>query len=177
MGHEKDPLRQVRRSLAALAGAALLFGAVANAPADDGSGAPASLAKPPQAPPRIASVEGGIEAAIDAPWRIEPDLGAPVLYPTIPIVFTVHDANLTGNDFNPVLGPFCELVIREEPPSGPAFPLVRRTPVFIDEVERSGPWLLNLQAENHRLCRPARGESCPDDLVIGTSAEWHATLL
>ena len=174
---QTDPLRHVYRLLAALGCAALLGGAARNGISADTAGtAPDPVAKPTPSP-NIASIEGGIEAAIDAPWRIEPDPSSAQRYPTIPIILSIHDAHMRGNDNNPALGPFCELVIREEPQSGPALPLVYRAASSIEEIERSDVWRLNLPAENHRLCRPARGEQCPADVVVGTSAEWHATFL
>jgi hypothetical protein len=172
-----DSLRRARRLVGALACAVLLGGAAGTGTAADSAAGPAPVARPTPGAPHIASVEGGTEAAIDAPWRIEPDPSSERLYPVIPIVFSVHDAYLRGNDNNPALGQFCELVVREERLNGPTLPLIRRLPTSIDEIERSDAWRLNLVAPNHRLCRPARGEQCGEELKIGRSAEWHATFL
>lgn len=126
----------------------------------------------------IASVEGGVEAAVDAPWRLEPTFGSVPVYPSIPIVVSIHDTNQQSPEGPTVaLGQFCEVLVIE----GDTSPSWRRqlfTPGQLAEVERSDKWpVSSATAANHRLCRQWAGETCSgSDLDIGPSAEWHATL-
>ena len=126
---------------------------------------------------QIASVEGGVEAAIDAPWRLEPDFAATPVYPRIPIVVSIHDSSLQSTQGPTVaLGVFCEMAVREE---GAAMSTDYFKADRLSEIERSDKWpISSAPAANHRLCRRWAGETCgPADLDVGPSAEWHGTLL
>jgi hypothetical protein len=130
----------------------------------------------------IASVEGGVEAAIDAPWRLEPDVGSLPLYPTIPIVVSIHDTSVQSTEGPTVdLGRFCEMLVVEGDGASTWHKEIF-TPDRLTEVERSDKWRTSsLPATNHRLCRLWQGEACSDDdrddLDVGPSAEWHGTAL
>ncbi|MBI4508963.1 MAG: hypothetical protein HY698_04975 [Deltaproteobacteria bacterium] len=152
----------------------------------------------------MASVMGGVEAAIDAPWRLEPigaDEGARAnIYPSIPIVVSIHDASLQSDpETRTPLGQFCELRVYEywadgqqhndpllDTREGPQevyefeWHLVTRIPAdspLIREIERSDKWPYSSDgAANHRLCRRWAGEDCTGILDVGSSAEWHALI-
>ena len=146
----------------------------------------------------LASVMGGIEAGIDAPWRLEP-IGADIdarsnIYPPIPLVISVHDASLQRDPETRVaLGQFCGVSITEawndgqvhyDPFDHSPYPalwnLTTSIPASsprIREIERSDKWPYNSgMAANHRLCRRWAGENCNSVLDVGSSAEWHATV-
>jgi hypothetical protein len=126
----------------------------------------------------IASVEGGIEAAIDAPWRLEPDYTSTPNYPQIPIVVSIHDSSLQSTQGDTVaLGQFCELTIQEQ--VGTSFVKQVLTRANLSEVERSDKWpISSAPASNHRLCRQWAGTACSAaDLDVGPSAEWYGTFL
>lgn len=126
----------------------------------------------------IASVEGGIEAAIDAPWRLEPDYLSSPNYPKIPIVVSIHDSTLQSTQGETVaLGQFCELTIQEQ--VGTSIAIQVLTPTNLTEVERSDKWpISSAPASNHRLCRQWAGTTCgAADLDVGPSAEWYGTFL
>jgi hypothetical protein len=143
------------------------------------AGLPAISAQTTDGTVYIASVEGGVEAAIDAPWRLEPDLSSFPFYPPIPIIVSVHDTSLQSTEGPTVaLGQFCEMLVIE----GDSATTWRKeifTPDRLAEVERSDKWPISSKpAANHRLCRQWQGEVCsPDDLKISPSAEWHGTVL
>jgi hypothetical protein len=176
-------------------------------PGPDTAPEPAAMPHtPPPAPPEqvtvatqaLASVMGGIEAGIDAPWRLEP-IGADIdarsnIYPPIPLVISVHDASLQRDPETRVpLGQFCGVSINEAWNDGQVhydlfdhgpYPkqwfLNRDIPAsspLIREIERSDKWPYNSgMAANHRLCRRWAGENCNGVLDVGSSAEWHATV-
>jgi hypothetical protein len=127
----------------------------------------------------IASVDGGVEAAIDAPWRLEPDPLSALRYPKIPIVVSIHDASQQYDpDTQVFLGTFCEMAIQEAPDQGPPMATQFRTAATLTEIERNDIWPPNSDiAPNHRRCRPASGQACPADLEVGPAGEWHGTVL
>lgn len=122
----------------------------------------------------IASVVGGVEAAIDAPWRLEP--GPSGGYGAIPIVVSIHDTSMQVDPGSALsLDKICEVMIEEEAPSG--LQLTTIAAADIAEIERSDKWPYNSDvAANHRLCRHWAGENCANELKVGGSAEWHATV-
>lgn len=145
----------------------------------------------------LASVMGGMEVGIDAPWRLEP-IGSDIdahsnVYPPIPIVVSVHDANMQrdADTFRPI-GRFCGVSIHEYWADGNLnryHPLGDRTERWsldtwipansplVREIERSGTWQYNSDfAAGHRVCRRWRGESCETELDASQTAEWHATI-
>jgi hypothetical protein len=151
----------------------------------------ASCGEPPDGDPEpivtvqgaMASVMGGVEAAIDAPWRLEP-IG-PVnpartnVYPPIPITISIHDASLQQDPISQALypiGQLCAVVIDEGDAGGPLTVITPDSPA-LREIESSGKWpYTSDHAANHRLCRHWQGESCADVLDVGSTAEWHATI-
>lgn len=147
----------------------------------------------------IASVMGGADTAIDAPWRLEPigdDLAAQSsVYPPIPLVVTIHDASMQRDaDTARPFGRFCGLRVHEywrdgqqhddpfAPQDGQVHPWnlttwIPASSVSVREIERSDKWPASSdRAANHRVCRQWAGESCANELDAGASAEWHATI-
>jgi hypothetical protein len=173
--------RRALRLLGAVLFTALLCGGrrdgIAVAFIEDAPG-PQPTPTPTPMPQPIAAVMGGVEAAIDAPWRIEPDPASPRRYPTIPLVVSIHDESLQSDPNPALLGPFCEMAIREEAEVGPTPPPEYHRAGSLEEVERSDRWPNDDDyAGHHRLCRPASGQDCSADLVVHGSAEWHGTVL
>jgi len=154
----------------------------------------------------IASVMGGADVAVDAPWRLEP-IGSDVdvlsnVYPPIPIVVTVHDASMQRDaETAKPYGEFCGIHLNElwqdnsthyYPP--PEFPQggvdpplevwalttdIKANNAAVREIERSDKWPASSDvAANHRVCKQWAGENCAamNVLNVGTSAEWHATI-
>lgn len=186
-------------SLATLAAAA---GCAAEAGEDPGSSPP-----PPEpeanigtATSAIASVMGGADTAVDAPWRLEP-IGSDIdamsnVYPPIPIVVTLHDASLQRDaETAKPYGEFCGVTVTEAWKDGQThydlfdqgpYPKVWTLSTFyaanspaVREIERSDKWPASSDvAANHRVCRQWAGENCAalNVLNAGTSAEWHATV-
>ncbi len=143
----------------------------------------------------IVGVEGTMEYAIDAPWRIEPSAvrdGSPV-YGAIPIQISIHDANMLGRDHDYLpnqasvsMGWVCSVVVRERtrddapgaPPTGASteFPFAA-----LDEVEFTrGTWPSAGDASDpvppHSLCRAWAGEDCSAAALVTGTSEWHAAL-
>jgi hypothetical protein len=167
MSHRTRP-RLLRGLPAILAAGALVCATIRIGAAED-TGPPT---------PQIASVDGGVEAAIDAPWRLEPDPLSPVRYPMIPLVVSIHDATQQYDPRTRVsLGTFCEMAIRESGLQG-LLPTQFRTAAMLDEIERNDTWPPNSDiAPNHSRCRPASGQACAGELEVGSAAEWHGTVL
>jgi hypothetical protein len=156
----------------------------------------AALAAPPAR--AIVGVEGTMEYAIDAPWRIEPAAvvgGAPV-YDAIPITISIHDANLLGVDRDYLgddatehalrLGRVCSVIVRQraggdapgDDPSGPAaeFPAAA-----LEEMEHTfGRWPAPGDADQsdppHELCRAWAGEDCGPVARVGGTSDWFGSL-
>ena len=139
-----------------------------------------------QARSALGGLEGTFEAALDAPWRIEPALESPggsSGYGAIPIQLTIHDADLAGADHgywtpdgfvatNPKLGHFCEIIIEQEG-DGEIFH-ERKHLSDLTEIEATiGPWTPGGAPPPHHVCKPAI-ESCDDLVDIGPTSEWHA---
>ncbi|MBX3186548.1 MAG: hypothetical protein KF819_06020 [Labilithrix sp.] len=146
----------------------------------------------------IASVMGGADTAIDAPWRLEP-IGSDAnvmsnVYPPIPIVISLHDASMQRDaETAKPYGEFCGVTVdeawsdgktRNEPFDRSLYPKEWKLITYyaasspaIREIERSDKWPASSDvAANHRVCRQWAGENCANVLNAGTSAEWHATL-
>ena len=149
----------------------------------------------------IASVMGGAEKAVDAPWRLEPigvDYAAQNnTYPPIPIVVSLNDASMqTDAETAKPYGTFCGVRIHEhwrdgqthydpldphaqdaEPPTWQLDTFITPDDPRLREIERSDKWSNSSDiAPNHRLCRHWRGDNCGPELDASTSAEWHATV-
>jgi hypothetical protein len=149
----------------------------------------------------IASVEGSIEAAVDAPWRLEPiPTGGPGdvtdSYPDIPIVVSVHDAAQQEDPEVALdVGLFCGVVVRERLNGVPLQVDYRDgelTPYsFVDydsfipatapqvrEIEVSGPWPATTAGPIlPSLCRQWAGEDCTLQRDLAPTTEWHATIM
>ena len=149
----------------------------------------------------IASVMGGAEAAVDAPWRLEPT-GVDYAYQTgtyapIPIVVSLNDAAMQRDpETRKPYGTFCGVRIHEhwndggthydpldphaqdpEPPVWQLDTFITPTDPRLREIERSDKWSNSSDiAPNHRLCRHWRGDNCVNELDASTSTEWHATV-
>jgi hypothetical protein len=140
----------------------------------------------------IASVMGGLEWSIDAPWRMEPPYGP------VPITFSVHDANLQKDAETALeLGKFCGFSIAEvtpeHEPDAPLATFVIHTKGFVHfhEFESSGKWPASsggpMYHELRRLWAGELPETPPITipglgvtttvLDVGVSDEWSGTLL
>jgi hypothetical protein len=77
------------------------------------------------------------------------------------------------------VGRFCEVSIVEGIDDWWHYPIQTFTADQLVEVERSDKWPMSTDiARNHRTCRRWAGETCGDDVLdVGSSAEWHGTLL
>ncbi len=150
---------------------------------------------------RVASVMGGAEFGLDAPWRLEP-IGVDYVYQTgtyapIPIVVSLNDASMqTDPETKKPYGTFCGVRIHEAWNDGATHydPLdpnahdpdvqpwqldtyIKPTDAALREIERSDKWSNSSDiAPNHRLCRHWRGDNCVNELDASRSAEWHATV-
>jgi hypothetical protein len=147
----------------------------------------------------VASVMGGADLDIDAPWRLEP-IGADVdalsnIYPPIPIVVSVSDASMQDDPETKIpFGKFCGVNVHEYWADGqqhvdPLAPQsedvvywhldtwIPANSSLVREIERSDKWPYSSDvAANHRVCRQWKGESCAQNLDVGSTAEWHATV-
>ena len=144
----------------------------------------------------LASIEGDVEAAIDAPWRIEylplADPYDDPRFPDLPIVVSIDDVALQGDpETRQALGNFCQIKIVEAWNNGPPPPPYDTTQLVttihalgaypasgsrLEEIERADKWPdSDVPATNQRLCRKWNGESCTDNIDVSTSAEWNAT--
>lgn len=162
--------------------------------------------RPAEPPPEsttgaIASVEGSIEAAVDAPWRLEPMLAggpgdATDVYPSIPIVISVHDAAQQEDaDVALDVGRFCGVSIEEHtngtlPAQGVDDThhddyqfhdyaiFIPATSPQVREIEVSGPWpATTAGAIGASLCRQWAGEDCTLQRELAPTVEWHATVM
>ena len=149
----------------------------------------------------IASVMGGAEHAVDAPWRLEPtgvdSVNQTNTYGPIPIVVSLNDAAMQRDAETRVpYGTFCGVRIYEhwndgathydpldprahdpEPPEWRLETFITPTDPDLREIERSDKWSYSSDiAANHRLCRHWRGEDCTNILDASTSTQWHATV-
>jgi hypothetical protein len=149
----------------------------------------------------IASVMGGAETAVDAPWRLDP-IGSDIesrnnIYPPIPIVVSLNDAAMqTDPETRVPYGNFCGVYVHEhwadglthyapfgehahdpKPPQWRLDTLITPADSRLREIERSDKWPNSSDvARNHRLCRRWRGDNCANVLDASTSTEWHATI-
>src|SRR5688572_27146852 len=124
----------------------------------------ASLATREQA---IASVMGGLEWSIDAPWRMEPPYGP------VPITVTFHDASALKDPETAVtLRRFCGVSVAEIPTDDPYDVIITTyVPNEFHEIEASGKWPASDDSPSfHRLVRRWRWDSPEPVLDIGVSA-------
>lgn len=149
----------------------------------------------------VASVMGGADVGVDAPWRLEPIGDNEALqtgtYAPIPIVVSLSDAALQRDpETAKPYGTFCGVRIHEHwhdgqthidpltpqsqypnPPTWQLDTVITPTDPALREIERSDKWTYSSDiAANHRLCRHWRGDDCANVLNASTSAEWHATV-
>jgi len=131
----------------------------------------------------VGGIEGTMEYALDAPWRIEPSLnsrGQPE-FGSIPIQISIHDSNLRldppnrwpPRPYDARMGNFCSLVVEER---APAVTSRRHFDLRdLDEIETSGPWRSADPAPRHRVCRPDdETDRCEQMRLVAGTAEWHA---
>lgn len=182
-------------------GLALLLVACGAADASMPDTAPAADGPIGTATSAVASVMGGADVGVDAPWRLEP-IGVDYAFQTgtyapIPIVVSLSDAALQRDpEATKPYGTFCGVKIHEhwhdgqthidpltpqsqypEPPAWQLDTFITPTDPALREIERSDKWSYSSDiAPNHRLCRHWRGDNCTNELDASTSAEWHATV-
>jgi hypothetical protein len=143
--------------------------------APEPSSKPTPRAEPPlgKAQSRLGGIEGTFEAALDAPWRIEPviDRAGRPSYGAIPIQLSIHDANLAALDKgvpaflppnllpeldNPRIGRFCEIVIEED--VGGTRVRTHKSMSGLTEIESTlGSWLPAGAPPPHTVCKPSAG--------------------
>ncbi|MBI4509297.1 MAG: hypothetical protein HY698_06650 [Deltaproteobacteria bacterium] len=121
----------------------------------------------------IASVMGGVEWSIDAPWRMEPSSGT---FGAIPITVTFHDGS-EQKDMAGVtkysLRQFCGVTIRQVNGDNKT----RNYPVeAFHEIESHTKWPYSTGLPISKLRRIWKGEGFSDVLNIRESAEWNATV-
>ena len=128
----------------------------------------------------IASVMGGVEWAIDMPWRMEPP------YDRLPINIAFHDiADPKDGSSVPAYQRFCDLVVViARPPASPGLlpTILSSTRIggqSLHEVERSAKWPASSDVPAfHTLRRHWKGETITTtDLRLADTAEWHGTAL
>lgn len=121
----------------------------------------------------LGGIEGSMEAALDAPWRIEPSYNADGSfgYGQIPINFTIHDANLTSMDggSSAKIGKFCEIVIEE---NNGTVRTHKNLNNLIEVESTTGSWTPAGAPPPHQVCKPAVS-NCAALLDIGPTSEWH----
>ena len=126
----------------------------------------------------LTGIEGTMEYAIDAPWRIEPvrQKGGSYSYGSIPIQISIHDADQVDLDFAGSLGKFCKLTVTEDSALG-----VHRSHYLLsslEEIEKSGRWLSPSSSApllKYKVCRPSESTTqCEEMRGIAGHAEWHA---
>ncbi len=133
----------------------------------------------------LGGIEGTMEYALDAPWRIEPiiDSAGRADYGAIPIQISIHDADVIPEDpargvlpgrLEPTLGNFCSLTIDEHLSNG-----VRRKSVefaALEEIETSRRWTSqSALAPEHHVCKPDEAtDGCERLRNVTNTAEWHA---
>ncbi len=133
----------------------------------------------------LGGIEGSMEVALDAPWRIEPvvEIDGAVRYGQIPIQISIHDANQAASDstygtarnaaVTPRLGNFCDLVIEQR--HGAVVVGTRKSFSELIEVEATiGSWAPGGAPPPHQVCKPALGHACEGLRDIGPTSEWHA---
>jgi len=124
----------------------------------------------------VASVMGGVEWSIDAPWRLEPPYGA------IPITFSFHDASEQHDPATRMpLKRFCGASIVQLVGGKTVDPNYPRqfTPGQFHEFEAHAKWPHDTDGPLfHRLTRVWAGQAPTAEILdVSTSAEWSATLM
>lgn len=155
------------------------------------TGAPPEEATTGQQQSALGGIEGTFEAALDAPWRIEPavDIYGLPTYGAIPIQLSIHDAYMAGYDHgrfefsptgewkyvptNPQLGKFCEIVIEQEV-GGTVYRDVKTLSSLTEIEATTGPWRPGGSHPLHQVCKPSSSVACNALEDIGVTSEWHA---
>jgi hypothetical protein len=124
----------------------------------------------------IASVMGGVEWSIDAPWRMEPPFGP------IPITIAFHDASEQKDpETEMLLRRFCGVSIVQLTGGKPEDPhyVQKFAPDRFHEFEAHAKWPYSSDvAALHKLERIWAGETPSAGILrISDSAEWTATLM
>lgn len=139
----------------------------------------------------LGGIEGSMEAALDAPWRIEPSINSDgsMSYGQIPIQISIHDANQAASDSGrhqiilstagstvlyipttPRIGKFCELVVEE---NNGTIRTHKQFNQLIEVESTTGSWKPGGATPPHQVCKPWTG-TCSALQDIGPTSEWHA---
>jgi hypothetical protein len=160
---------------------------------------PVSAAEAPpsqgQSKAALAGIEGTLEFALDAPWRMEPVPNVPVFdlrvegqasvarvwpwgyrYDPVPIQVTIHDADRvnddTGGGSSTTVGRVCGLSVASGA-TATYIPLEQ-----FQEVERSSAWpTAATVAPSRRVCSRTATSNCAGEAQVGGTAEWHGLVL
>jgi hypothetical protein len=143
----------------------------------------------------IGGIEGTLEYALDAPWRVEPLVltnGATTTtsYGAIPIQMTIHDADRVSDDVAfvdrvagrlPAIGDVCDLTITERLQGGGTAVTVVPAAGFT-EVERTlGAWRYAPSAQPdgpvRQRCEGGSTGACDGLRGVGGTSEWHGLSL
>jgi hypothetical protein len=160
----------------------------------------ALLASTLAAPPAraIVGVEGTMEYAIDAPWRIEPAalVDGVAVYDAIPITISIHDVDLIGRDHDYLdsdlrqvymrLGRVCSVIVRQRaaedgPGDDPSGPSAEFPAAALEEMEYTfGRWPAPGDPDqgipHHELCRAWAGEDCALISRLPGTSDWFGSL-
>lgn len=142
----------------------------------------------------IGGIEGTLEYALDAPWRVEPLVltnGATTTtsYGAIPIQMTIHDADRVSDDVAfvdrvagrlPAIGDVCDLTITERLQGGGTAVTVVPAAGFT-EVERTlGAWRYAPSAQPdgpvRQRCEGGSTGACDGLRGVGGTSEWHGQI-
>jgi hypothetical protein len=125
----------------------------------------------------IASVMGGMEWTIDAPWRLEPPFGA------IPLTVAFHDG---AAQYDSEIGQaktlrrFCGVSIAQfAGTTNSDVHIQRKIPTWFHEIEAHAKWPYSSDVSRfHKLVRLWQGEYLGADMLdIDDRAEWYATVM
>src|SRR5687767_5499297 len=106
----------------------------------------------------LGGIEGTMEYAMDAPWRLEPvrDANGNLSWGAIPIQISVHDGAQVPLDGSALtFGNFCELTVQQK--TGNITHSEHFSLRALEEIEQGGRWKTNTIAPQpgHGVCRPA----------------------
>ena len=140
---------------------------------------------------RLGGIEGTFEYALDAPWRVEPEvrqgIGATYLaYAPIPLQMTIHDGDQVGDDAGgfsaaAAIGSVCDLTVTEYVPG--QSPVVTTIPAErFQEIERTvGGWRYDVAAQPagppRQRCEATATSNCALLNVVSGTSEWHGIAL
>lgn len=131
-------------------------------------------------PFKIAAQEGGSEMAVDAPWRIEPNVDADgkLSYGAIPIQISIHDSDQLSCPGRRILELYSVQVTEYLPDSNDV--VIRNFYIKdLHEIEITRdywPWPDTGTPPDYELCRGWAGEDCSGFEKVKDTSEWHAIL-